>query len=93
MANTKSALKELRKNNKRYLRNRAAKSALRTLIKKLKVSIEEKNIKEAQKLFPEVYSNIDKCAKKNLIHWKKAARYKSHLAIKLNSIKTAEQET
>jgi len=90
MANTKSALKELRKNGKRYASNKAAKSALRTLIKKLKTTIEEKNIKEAQKLFPEVYSKIDKCAKKNIIHWKKAAHYKSQLAVKLNTLKIIE---
>jgi small subunit ribosomal protein S20 len=87
MANTKSALKEIRKNRRRYLRNKAIRSALKTYIKKLKVSIDKKDLKEAQNLLPEVYSRLDKCAKKNIIHWKKAARFKSRLMAKLNELK------
>lgn len=87
MANTKTALKELRKNRKRYLRNRAAKSALKTLIKKFKLAIQNKDLKQAQSLLIEVYSKADKCAKRNIIHWRKAARFKSKLAAKFNELK------
>lgn len=87
MANTRSALKEIRKNRRRYMRNKAIKSALRTYIKKLRLSIEKNDLKEAQRLLPEVYSRLDKCARKNIIHWKKAARFKSRLISKLNELK------
>lgn len=87
MANTRSALKEIRKNRRRYMRNKAIKSALRTYIKKFRLSIEKNDLKEAQRLLPEVYSRLDKCAKKNIIHWKKAARFKSRLISKLNELK------
>jgi len=41
---------------------------------------------EAQALLTEVTSMIDKLAKKNIIHWKKAANQKSKLAKKVNSL-------
>lgn len=38
------------------------------------------NKKEAEKMFPEVVSMIDKLAKKNIIHDNKAANLKSNMA-------------
>jgi small subunit ribosomal protein S20 len=42
---------------------------------------------EAEALLKEVSSMIDKLAKKNIIHWKKAANQKSKLAKKVNALK------
>lgn len=91
MANTKSAIKELRKNKKRHMKNKAVKSALKTYIKKTKVMIEKNDLKEVQKFLPGVYSKIDKSARHNLIHWKKAARIKSRLTNRMNAIKAVEK--
>jgi small subunit ribosomal protein S20 len=77
MANHKSALKRIRSNDKKRLRNRFQHKTARNAIRKLK-SVTTK--KEANKQFPEVVSLVDKLAKKNIIHANKAANLKSKLA-------------
>ena len=77
MANHKSALKRIRSNDKKRLRNRFQHKTARNAIRKLK-SVTTK--KEANKQFPEVVSLLDKLAKKNIIHANKAANLKSKLA-------------
>jgi len=77
MANHKSALKRIRSNDKKRLRNRFQHKTTRNAIRKLK-SVTTK--KEANKQFPEVVSLVDKLAKKNIIHANKAANLKSKLA-------------
>ncbi len=75
MANHKSALKRIRNNETKRLRNRYQHKTTRNAIKKLKNA--EKA--EAEKLYPSVISMIDKLAKKNIIHDNKAANLKSKL--------------
>jgi small subunit ribosomal protein S20 len=77
MANHKSALKRIRSSETKRLRNRYQHKTTRNAMKKLK---ETTNKKEAQKLFPEVVSMLDKLAKNNVIHANKAANLKSGLA-------------
>jgi small subunit ribosomal protein S20 len=77
MANHKSALKRIRNSEVKRVRNRYQHKSTRTVIKKLK---ETESKEEAQKMFPEVVSMIDKLAKKNIIHNNKAANLKSQLA-------------
>ena len=77
MANHKSALKRIRSNNKKRLLNRFQHKTTRNAIKKLR-DITDK--KEADALFPQVISMVDKLAKKNIIHANKAANLKSKLA-------------
>ena len=83
MANHKSALKRMRSNNKKRLRNRFQHKTARNAIKKLR---ENTNKKEVAKAFPRVVSLIDKLTKKNIIHANKAANLKSKLAKHLSSI-------
>ena len=61
MANHKSALKRIRSNNKKRLRNRFQHKTARNAIRKLR-SVTTK--KEANKQFPGVVSLVDKLAKK-----------------------------
>ena len=77
MANHKSALKRIRSNDKKRLRNRFQHKTARNAIRKLR-SVSTK--KEANKQFPGVVSLVDKLAKKNIIHANKAANLKSKLA-------------
>ncbi|MAG18477.1 MAG: 30S ribosomal protein S20 [Flavobacteriaceae bacterium] len=77
MANHKSALKRIRSNDKKRLRNRFQHKTARNAIRKLR-SLGTK--KEANKQFPKVVSLVDKLAKKNIIHANKAANIKSKLA-------------
>ena len=83
MANHKSAEKRIRANETKRLRNRYQAKTTRTVIKKL-VSTTKKD--EAQELLKEVSSMIDKLAKKNVIHWKKAANQISKLTKKVNAL-------
>ncbi|MBZ9728851.1 30S ribosomal protein S20 [Salegentibacter sp. JZCK2] len=75
MANHKSALKRIRSNETKRLRNRYQHKTTRNAIKKLK----ESEKKEAEALLPSVISMVDKLAKKNIIHDNKAANLKSQL--------------
>jgi len=77
MANHKSALKRIRSNEAKRLRNKYQHKTTRNAIKKLR-DMEKK--KDAEKLFPSVVSMIDKLAKRNIIHDNKAANLKSGLA-------------
>ena len=76
MANHKSAIKRIRQNNTKRLRNRYFAVSTRSAVRKLR-EITEKA--EAEKMFPEVSSMLDKLAKRNIIHNNKAANLKSKL--------------
>jgi small subunit ribosomal protein S20 len=77
MANHKSALKRIRSNEAKHLRNKYQHKTARNAIKKLR-ALESK--KEAEEMFPSVVAMIDKLAKKNVIHNNKAANLKSQLS-------------
>ena len=77
MANHKSALKRIRSNETRRLRNRYQHKTTRNAIKKLRETTKKK---DAEKMLPSVVSMIDKLAKNNIIHNNKAANIKSGLA-------------
>jgi small subunit ribosomal protein S20 len=83
MANHKSAEKRIRANETKRLRNAYQNKTTRTVIKKLKTTTKKD---EAQALLKEVSSMIDKLAKKNIIHWKKAANQKSKLTKRVNAL-------
>jgi len=76
MANHKSALKRIRSNNAKKLRNKYQHKTTRTFIKRLRSSTDKM---EAQELFKTVASMIDKLAKRNIIHKNKDANNKSSL--------------
>jgi len=80
MANHKSALKRIRRNEAVRLRNRYQHKTVRNAIKKLR---SEEDKKSAEKLLPSVVSMIDKLAKRNIIHSNKAANLKSKLMTKI----------
>ena len=76
MANHKSALKRIRSNEAKRLRNRYQHKTTRTFIKRLR---ETENKADAEELLKKVTGMIDKLAKKNIIHKNKAANQKSKL--------------
>ena len=79
MPNIASAKKQLRQAAKRAARNRAAKSALRTKIKKIRQALGEGNPDAARAALAEAIPAIDKTASRGIIHRRTAARYKSRL--------------
>ena len=76
MANHKSALKRIRSNDKKRLRNRFQHKTARNAVRRLRDLTDKK---EATTLLPSVISMLDKLAKKNIIHANKAANIKSKL--------------
>jgi len=76
MANHKSALKRIRSNEAKHLRNKFQHKTARNAIRNLR-ALEKK--KEAEAIMPGVFSMIDKLAKKNIIHANKASNLKSSL--------------
>jgi small subunit ribosomal protein S20 len=83
MANHKSALKRIRSNESKRLRNRYQLKTTRTFVKKLKASNDKG---EAEELYKKVSSMLDKLAKKNIIHKKNAAHKKAKLARHVNEL-------
>ncbi|WP_394747025.1 30S ribosomal protein S20 [Spongiimicrobium salis] len=77
MANHKSALKRIRRNEAVRLRNRYQHKTMRNALRKLR---SEEDKKTAETLLPTVVSMIDKLAKRNIIHSNKAANLKSKLS-------------
>ncbi|WP_040282580.1 30S ribosomal protein S20 [Psychroserpens damuponensis] len=76
MANHKSALKRIRSNDTKRLRNRYQHKTTRGAIKRLR---DMESAKEASEYLPAVISMVDKLAKNNVIHDNKAANIKSNL--------------
>ena len=79
MANTKSAIKRIKQNRKRRLRNRLVNGRARTAVKNARSSFEGDSTKDAQAATLSAISAIDKAAEKGVIHKNNAARRKSRL--------------
>ncbi|TAE75439.1 MAG: 30S ribosomal protein S20 [Sphingobacteriales bacterium] len=83
MANHKSAIKRIRANERKRLRNRFQLKTTRTFIKKLRAT-KEKSV--AQDLLKKVSAMVDRLARKNIIHKNNAANKKSKLAKYVNHL-------
>lgn len=86
MAKSKTPQKRALTAEKRRASNASQKSVMKTVIKKFDAAIAEKNTSEAQARLVTASSVIDKTAGKGIIHKNKAARKKSRLAKKLNTM-------
>ncbi len=76
MANHKSALKRIRRNEAVRVRNKYQHKTMRNAVRKLRG---EEDKKAAETMLPTVVSMIDKLAKRNIIHANKAANLKGKL--------------
>ncbi len=75
----------MRANETKRLRNRYQHKTTRTFVKRLRAT---KVKSEATELLKQVSAMIDKLAKNNVIHWKKAANQKSKLAKFVNGLES-----
>lgn len=80
MPQHKSPMKRMKTDKKREARNNYVVKTLKTLSKKIRTDLP---IEEKQKLLDTIYSQLDKAAKKGVIHKRTASRRKSRLAILL----------
>jgi small subunit ribosomal protein S20 len=81
MPNHKSCEKRVRQDAKRQARNNYVRKTLKTLSKKM---TSELSLEEKKTLLDEVYSQLDKAAKKGVIHKRTASRRKARIAAYLN---------
>ena len=86
MPNIKSSAKRDQLQKAANARNRAAKSALKTEIKKFDAAVEAGDGAAAAETYKAAVKSVDKAASKGLIHKNNAAHKKSAMAKKLNSI-------
>lgn len=85
VANIKSQIKRNRQNEARRLRNKAAKSELKTRVKSA-VRIAEAHDETALDALQLAQKRLDKAAEKGIIHKNQAARRKSRLMKRLNRV-------
>lgn len=86
MPNTAQAAKRHRQNQKRNLRNRMAKSEIKTYTKKLMTAISAKDSTTAQHLLRVTQAKLDKAAKRGILHHNTVSRRKSLLHRRLAAI-------
>ena len=83
MANIKSQIKRNRQTIIRNERNKAARSTLKTQVKKFLATVESGDAEAAQAAYRETAQAFDKAASKGIVHKNKASNVKSRLARKL----------
>ncbi|MCX5783942.1 MAG: 30S ribosomal protein S20 [Elusimicrobia bacterium] len=85
-----SAIKAARQAKKKASHNRGVRKQIRSSAHELLAAVSAKDPVKAQKFLSETASKWDKAAKSGVIHWKTAARRKSRLSKRVNSIATAK---
>lgn len=80
MANTKSAIKAARKTQRLTIRNKAAKTNLKTLHKKFAEAVKAKDTAAAKAAGAAYVSAMDKAIKSGVVHKNAAARAKAHVS-------------
>ena len=86
MPNTPSAKKRLRQTATRAARNKTLRSSMRTWEKKVLEAVEAGDKATAQAALPEAYRQLDKAARKRILHPNTAANHKSRLARKVRAL-------
>ena len=86
MANTKSAIKRIRRITKQTSVNKARKSRYKNALKKMNLLIEKKNKSEAAKFLPKLNSELMKIAKTGIVKKQNASRNVSRISKKISSL-------
>ena len=90
MANHKSAIKKMRQDEKRRIRNKSYKTRVKNVVKEVETALNDQNREAAEQAFQNAVSVIDRVASKGIIHKNKAARKKSRLAKRIHAVGAAE---
>ena len=86
MANTKSAIKRVRRISRQTAVNKSRRSKFRSVLKKMNIILEKKNKKEAITFLPKLNSELMKIAKTGVIKKQNASRNISRITKKINSL-------
>ena len=84
MANHKSSEKRIRQTEAKNERNKYYAKTMRNALKDIRSTTSKK---EAEELLPKMNSMLDRLAKKNIIHSKKASNLKSSIDKHVNNLK------
>ena len=87
VAHSLSAKKRVRQNTKKRAINRARKSQVKTQVKHFEAAVSSGDVEAASEQYRLVVKKLDKTAATSTMHKRTAARKKSRLAKKLNSLK------
>ena len=83
MPRRRTSRKKKRADVKKHLRNLRVKQQIKKTLKKFQALVLEKKIAEAKAFLQQVYKQLDKAAKKQIIHPNTAKRKKSRLALRI----------
>ena len=86
MANTKSAIKRIRRIARQTIVNRSRRSRFKNAIKKMNLILDKKNKKEALNFLPKLNSELMKIAKTGIIKRQSASRNISRITKKINAL-------
>ena len=86
MANTKSAIKKIRRISRQTVVNRVRKSKFKNVIKKMNSLLNSKKKKEALAFLPKLNSELMKVVKTGIIKKQNASRNISRITKKINSL-------
>ena len=89
MANIKSALKRIRSSERKRVRNKPVRTALKTYVRAAQAEITSSDDEAAALAVVQAISALDKAANKGIIHRNQAARRKSRLMAKFNKMAVA----
>lgn len=90
MAHSLSAKKRVRQNAKRRMINRARKSQVKSQIKHFDAALSSGDVQAASEQYRLLAQKLDKVSATSTMHKKTAARKKSRLARRLNSLKATK---
>jgi small subunit ribosomal protein S20 len=91
VANTKSAEKRYRQNEKRRLRNRFYRNTTRTMVKRVRTTFASKDVPASEAALLLAIKALQKAASKGVIHKNQASRKIGRLTKALNALKAAAQ--
>ena len=86
LPNIKSAKKRVLVTQTKTAQNKAARSALKTQLKKFEAAVAEGNRNEADQVYKLTVKAVDQAVARGLLHRNNAARKKSGMTLKLNKI-------
>lgn len=86
LPNIKSAKKRVLVNKTKAMQNKAARSALKTDIKKFEAAVAEGNRSEAEGAYKVAVKAVDKAVVRGILHKNNAANKKSGMTLKLNKL-------
>jgi small subunit ribosomal protein S20 len=86
LANTRSAIKRIRSNERKRVNNKVVRTSVRTQLRNANETLEGTDAAAAHKAALEAISALDKAANKGVLHKRNAARRKSRLMKKIAAV-------